>query len=87
VFFQPDGGQAVIWWVTYQRGSFHLKERYVSVQRAYERCGRLINHVHFLRVIADDDIEGVASVAHCFELPSTPECEPKNPATPTRLPC
>jgi hypothetical protein len=64
----------VIWWVAYQRGSFHLKERYVSVHCAHERCGRLFTQVHFLRVIPDDDIEGLASMAHCLELPSaTPE--------------
>lgn len=61
----------MIWWVAYQRGSFHLKERYVSVQRAYERCGRLLTHVQYLRVIPEDDIEGLASMAGSLELPST----------------
>jgi hypothetical protein len=74
VFFHPDGGSAVIWWVAYQRGSFHLKERYVSARPAYERCGRLFTHVRFLRVITDDDMEGLASVADCLEIPpATPE--------------
>jgi hypothetical protein len=57
--------------VAYQRGSFQLKERYGCIQRAYERCGRLITDVQFLRVIPGDDIEGLASVAHCLELPAT----------------
>jgi hypothetical protein len=75
VNFQRVGGKAVIWWVTYQRGSFHLKERYVSLLCAYERCGSLLTHVQDLRVIPDDDMESLASVAHCLELPAmTAEC-------------
>jgi len=60
----------MIWWVAYQRGSFNLKERYGCVQRAYERCSRLFTRVQYLRVIAGDDIDGLASVAHCLELPA-----------------
>jgi hypothetical protein len=70
VFFHPDGGSAVIWWVAYQRGSFHLKERYFSARPAYERCGRLLTQVRYLRVITEDDMEGLASLAHCLELPT-----------------
>jgi hypothetical protein len=59
----------VIWWVAYQRGSFNLKESYTSIQRAHERCLLLLAQAQYLRVISGDDIDGLASVAHCFELP------------------
>jgi hypothetical protein len=62
----------VIWWVAYQRGSFHIKECYRSARRAQERCGRLFTHTQYLRVVPGDDIEGVASLAHCYELPPPP---------------
>lgn len=58
-----------MWWVAYQRGSFALKERYENAQHAHERCGRLFTHAQYLRIIADDDIEGCARIARCFELP------------------
>jgi hypothetical protein len=60
----------VIWWVAYQRGSFHLKERYSSVRCAHARCDRLLNCTYHLRIVPDDDIEGLASLAHVLELPA-----------------
>lgn len=64
----------MIWWVTYRRGSFSLKERYASARQAHERCGRLFIHAQHLRIVPADDIEGCAALACCFELP--PVCEP-----------
>jgi hypothetical protein len=61
----------MIWWVAYQRGSFNLKESYPCIQRAQERCVRLLTDVQYLRVIAGDDVDGLASVAHCLELPAS----------------
>lgn len=63
------GGHRVDWWVAYQRGSFRLKERYSSARHAQERCGRLFTHAQHLRVIAGDDIEACATLAHWLELP------------------
>ena len=60
----------MIWWVAYRRGSFALKERYVCAQHAHERCGGLFTHAQYLRIVPDDDIEGRAALAHCFELPA-----------------
>ena len=60
----------MIWWVAYQRGSFSLKERYACIQQAHQRCVRLFTHAQYLRVIAGDDVEGLASLAHCLELPA-----------------
>jgi len=60
----------MVWWVTYQRGSFSLKERYASFQRARERCVRLFADAQYLRIVAGDDVEGLASLAHCLELPA-----------------
>lgn|GEM_PF-2579369 len=62
----------MIWWVTYQRGSFTLKERYPCSHRARERCLRLFTQAQYLRVVAGDDIEGLASLTHCLELPPAP---------------
>ena len=62
----------MVWWVAYQRGSFNLKERYPCSHRAKERCVRLFTQAQYLRIIAGDDIEGLASLAHCLELPSVP---------------
>lgn len=59
----------MIWWVAYQRGSFTLKERYDSAQHAHERCGHLFTHTRYLRIVADDDIEGRARITDCLELP------------------
>ena len=62
----------MVWWVAYQRGSFNLKESYPCRLRARERCLRLFTKAQYLRVIAGDDIEGLASLAHCLELPPVP---------------
>ena len=59
----------MIWWVAYRRGSFSLKERYLSSGHAMERCGCLFTQAQYLRVVSDDDIEGCATLASCFELP------------------
>jgi hypothetical protein len=67
--FSMPGRRGVIWWVAYQRGSFSLKERYSSAQHAHQRCGHLFARAEYLRIVADDDIEGCAMLAHCFELP------------------
>jgi hypothetical protein len=59
----------VIWWVVYRRGSFSLKERYLSAQHAHERCGGLLTCARQLQIVSDDDIEGRAALRHCLELP------------------
>ena len=59
----------MVWWVAYRRGSFSLKERYANAQHAHERCGGLFTHAQHLRIIAGDDIEGVAALTCHFELP------------------
>jgi len=46
-----------------------VKERYLNVQHAHERCGGLFTKAQHLRIIPGDDVEGLASLAHCFELP------------------
>lgn len=63
----------MIWWVAYRRGSFSLKERYLSAQHARERCGGLFTHAQFLRIVPADDVEGCAMLAGCFELPPVSE--------------
>jgi len=60
----------MIWWVAYQRGSFSLKERYACFSRARERCVRLFTHAQYLRIVAGDDVEGLAALDHCLELPA-----------------
>ncbi len=62
----------MIWWVVYRRGSFSLKERYLSAQHAHERCGGLFTHAQNLQIVPDDDSEGRAALLHCFELPAIP---------------
>jgi hypothetical protein len=62
----------VVWWVAYQRGSFSLKERYECATRAQQRCGHLVTHAQYLRVIPHDDIDGCADIGHCLELPPIP---------------
>ena len=59
----------MIWWVAYQRGSFHLKERYSSAHHAHVRCMHLLACTQYLRIVPGDDIEGLASLAHMLELP------------------
>ena len=62
----------MVWWVAYQRGSFHLKEGYPCSLRARERCLHLFTKAQYLRVVAEDDVEGLAGLAHCLELPPVP---------------
>jgi hypothetical protein len=59
----------VVWWVAYRRDSFVLKERYTNAQHAHARCDGLFTTTQFLRIVPSDDAEGLASLAHCFELP------------------
>ena len=62
----------MIWWVVYRRGSFALKERYLSAQHAHERCGGLFTHTQYLKIVPDDDVEACAAFAHWLELPPVP---------------
>jgi hypothetical protein len=66
----------MIWWVAYQRGSFNLKECYPCMHRARARCVKLFTQTQNLRIIAGDDVEGLASLAHCLELPAPESPEP-----------
>ena len=59
----------MVWWVVYQRGSFVVKERYLNVRHAHERCGGLFTKAQYLRIIPGDDVEAAPVLRSCFELP------------------
>jgi hypothetical protein len=58
----------VIYWVAYIRGSFSLKERYVSAEQARGRCNDLLGEAYFIRVVVADHDEP-SLLRNCFELP------------------
>ena len=59
----------MVWWVSYQRGSFNVKERYTCSLLAKGRYLDLFTKAQFLRVVPGNDVEGLAALAHCLELP------------------
>lgn len=59
----------VIYWVAYQRGSFSLKERYHSPERARSRCSDLITEARYIRIVPAEESE-LYQLNHCFELPA-----------------
>lgn len=46
-----------------------MKERYLNVQHAHERCGGLFTKAQYLRIIPGDDTEAAPVLNVCFELP------------------
>lgn len=62
----------MVWWVAYHRGSFNLKERYPCRLLARGRYLDLFAKAQFLRVVPGNDVEGLAALAHCLELPPVP---------------
>ena len=59
----------LIYWVAYQRGSFSLKERYFSAERARDRCSDLITEARHIHIIPGEENEPHL-LSHCFELPA-----------------
>ena len=46
-----------------------MKERYLNVRHAHERCGGLFTKAQYLRIIPGDDVEAAPVLRCCFELP------------------
>ena len=46
-----------------------MKERYLNVQHAHERCGGLFTKAQYLRIIPGDDTDAAPVLNVCFELP------------------
>lgn len=65
----PQGVLVLIYWVAYQRGSFSVKERYFSPERARDRCGDLITEARHIHIIPAEENESHL-LSHCFELPA-----------------
>ena len=59
----------LIYWVAYQRGSFSVKERYFSPERARDRCSDLITEARHIHIIPAEENESHL-LSHCFELPA-----------------
>jgi hypothetical protein len=59
----------LIYWVSYQRGSFNLKERYLCPERARSRCGDLITEARYIHIIPAEE-NAPPLLPHCFELPA-----------------
>ncbi len=63
----------MMYWVTYRKGSFWIKERFACGVRANARAIVLCASANGIEIVDGQDHEGLAGIAKALELPALGE--------------